>query len=125
MTGQFRAVFADAGQNDANQAACCNCPCNSATLRPNSARCRALERGRAGSDGCPSTAARLERHRGIFDRRPEVAECSFGTIERRKYGTHYLMRGLEKVRSDLSLTKLAHNFSRVLTLSKAMSSKRR
>src|SRR5918911_2785554 len=60
--------------------------------------------------------ARLAKRPDILDRRRETVEHPFGTIKQwMDHGT-FLMRGLEKVRAEFSLTALAYNIRRVLNL---------
>lgn len=61
-------------------------------------------------------AARLARRPGILDRRRESVEHPFGTIKQWMYQGAFLMRGLERVRAEFSLTALAYNIRRVLNL---------
>ena len=51
-----------------------------------------------------------------FKLRKTLAEHPFGTIKRWFGYTHFLMKGLEKVRGEWSLTTLAYNLKRVLNL---------
>jgi hypothetical protein len=51
---------------------------------------------------------------GILDRRRESVEHPFGTIKQWMSQGAFLMRGLEKVRAEFSLTALAYNLRRVL-----------
>ena len=60
--------------------------------------------------------ARLAKRPDILDRRRETVEHPFGTIKQwMDHGT-FLMRGLEKVRGEFSLTALAYNLRRVLSI---------
>ena len=61
-------------------------------------------------------AARLAKRPGVIDRRRETVEHPFGTIKQWMNQGAFLMRGLEKVRADFSLTALAYNLRRVLNL---------
>src|ERR1700745_253249 len=61
-------------------------------------------------------AARLTQRPCILDRRRETVEHPFGTIKQWMYQGAFLMRGLEKVRAEFSLTALAYNLRRVLNL---------
>ena len=61
-------------------------------------------------------AARLALRPGILGQRREVVEHPFGTIKQWMYQGAFLMRGLEKVRAEFSLTALAYNIRRVLNL---------
>ena len=63
-------------------------------------------------------AARLKAHPEILDRRRESVEHPFGTIKQWMNQGAFLMRGLEKVRAEFSLTALAYNLRRALNLVK-------
>ena len=60
--------------------------------------------------------ARLAQRPDILDRRRESVEHPFGTIKQWMNQGAFLMRGLEKVRAEFSLTALAYNLRRVLNL---------
>jgi transposase len=60
--------------------------------------------------------ARLAKRPGVLDRRRETVEHPFGTIKQWMNQGAFLMRGLEKVRAEFSLTALAYNLRRVLNL---------
>ena len=60
--------------------------------------------------------ARLAKCPGVVDRRRESVEHPFGTIKQWMNQGAFLMRGLEKVRAEFSLTALAYNLRRVLNL---------
>ena len=51
-----------------------------------------------------------------FALRKQLVEHPFGTIKRWMGYTHFLLKGLEKVRTEWSLTALAYNLKRVLNL---------
>ena len=59
---------------------------------------------------------RLAKRPGILDRRHETVEHPFGTIKQWMCQGAFLMRGLEKVRGEFSLTALAYNLRRVLNI---------
>ena len=61
-------------------------------------------------------AARLAQRPGVLDRRRETVEHPFGTIKQWMNQGAFLMRGLEKVRAEFSLTALAYNLRRVLNI---------
>jgi transposase len=61
-------------------------------------------------------AARLRAQPHKFKLRKTLAEHPFGTIKRWFGYTHFLLKGLEKVRCEWSLTTLAYNLKRVLNL---------
>jgi transposase len=60
--------------------------------------------------------ARLAQRPSVLDRRREAVEHPFGTIKQWMNQGAFLMRGLEKVRAEFSLTALAYNLRRVLNL---------
>jgi transposase len=60
--------------------------------------------------------ARLAKRPGVLDRRRETVEHPFGTVKQWMNQGAFLMRGLEKVRAEFSLTALAYNLRRVLNL---------
>ncbi|PYE93275.1 DDE family transposase [Rhizobium sp. PP-F2F-G38] len=61
-------------------------------------------------------AIRLAARPGILDRRRESVEHPFGTIKQWMYQGAFLMRRLENVRGEFSLTALAYNIKRAITL---------
>jgi transposase len=61
-------------------------------------------------------AARMKAQPEKFKLRKQLAEHPFGTIKRWFGYTHFLLKGLEKVRCEWSLTALAYNLKRVLNL---------
>jgi transposase len=61
-------------------------------------------------------AARMKAQPGKFKLRKQLAEHPFGTIKRWFGYTHFLLKGLEKVRCEWNLTTLAYNLKRVLNL---------
>ena len=60
--------------------------------------------------------ARIARRPDILDRRRETVEHPFGSIKQWMNQGAFLMRGLQKVRAEFSLTALAYNLRRVLNL---------
>ena len=61
-------------------------------------------------------AARLAKRPGILIIRKSTVEHPFGTIKQSMNQGAFLMRGLEKVRAEFSLTALAYNLRRAITL---------
>jgi transposase len=61
-------------------------------------------------------AARMRAQPHKFKLRKTLAEHPFGTIKRWFGYTHFLLKGLTKVRTEWSLTTLAYNLKRVLNL---------
>ena len=60
--------------------------------------------------------ARIAQRSDILDQRRETVEHPFGTIKQWMNQGAFLMRGLEKVRAEFSLTALAYNLRRVLNI---------
>jgi transposase/IS5 family transposase len=60
--------------------------------------------------------ARLVKRPDVLNRRREMVEHPFGSIKQWMNQGAFLMRGLEKVRAEFSLTALAYNLKRVLNL---------
>ena len=61
-------------------------------------------------------AARLKARPEILDRRREIVEHPFGTIKQWMNQGAFLMRGLDKVRAEFSLTALVYNLRRALNI---------
>jgi len=59
---------------------------------------------------------RLKANPEILRQRREIVEHPFGSIKQWMNQGAFLMRGLEKVRAEFSLTALAYNMTRVLTI---------
>jgi transposase len=95
----------------ANARACRDCP-----LRT---RCtnnyRAVSR-LENEDALDRMAARLGQRPDILARRREIVEHPFGTIKQWMNQGAFLMRGLEKVRAEFSLTALVYNLRRALNI---------
>ena len=97
----------------ANQAACGDCPLRPRCTTPAIAHgIAAGARGRAGPHGGSPEGERPE----ILDRRRETVEHPFGTIKQWMNQGAFLMRGLEKVRAEFSLTALVYNLRRALNI---------
>jgi transposase len=96
----------------ADPAACRDCP-----LRPRctDASFRAVSRLEH-EDALDRMAARLKARPEILDRRRETVEHPFGTIKQWMNQGAFLMRGLEKVRAEFSLTALVYNMRRALNI---------
>jgi transposase len=60
--------------------------------------------------------ARLAKRPDVLSRRREMVEHPFGSIKQWMNQGAFLMRGLEKVRAEFSLTALAYNLRRVFNL---------
>jgi DDE family transposase len=59
---------------------------------------------------------RLAKRPEVLNQRRETVEHPFGSIKQWMNQGAFLMRGLEKVRGEFSLTALAYNLRRVLNL---------
>jgi len=62
------------------------------------------------------TQQRVEAHPEIMKLRQQLVEHPFGTIKFWWDHSHFLMKGLEKVRAEFSLSTLAYNIRRVLNI---------
>jgi len=61
-------------------------------------------------------AARLKARPEVLDRRRESVEHPFGSIKQWMGQGAFLMKGLENVRAEFSLTALAYNMRRVINI---------
>ena len=98
--------------NYVNKLACDDC-----TLRPRCTGGRFRSVSRLENEAVlDRMQARLAAHPQVLDQRRETVEHPFGTIKQWMYQGAFLMRGLEKVRGEFSLTALAYNLRRALNL---------
>jgi hypothetical protein len=63
-----------------------------------------------------SREERIATRPDLIDRRREIVEHPFGTIKQWMNQGAFLMRGLEKVRAEFSLTALVYNLFRALNI---------
>jgi hypothetical protein len=61
-------------------------------------------------------AVRLKTRPGILDTRRDIVEHPFGSIKQWMNQGAFLMRGLDKVRAEFSLTALAYNMRRAINI---------
>ena len=61
-------------------------------------------------------AARLKARPELLDRRRETVEHPFGSIKQWMNQGAFLMRGLDNVRGEFSLTALVYNLRRALNI---------
>ena len=59
---------------------------------------------------------RLDENPQAMRQRRETVEHPFGTIKARMGATHFLMKTLPKVASEMALSVLAYNLTRVMTI---------
>ena len=59
---------------------------------------------------------RVEARPDILRKRKAIVEHPFGTMKRPMMQDHFLMKGLQKVRCEFSLSALAYNFKRVIAI---------
>lgn len=59
---------------------------------------------------------RMKEHPEIMEKRKQIVEHPFGTIKFWSDQRHFLMRGLENVRGEFSLTSLAYNIKRAINI---------
>jgi len=98
--------------NYANKQACRDCPIRSRCTN-NSFRSVSRMENEAVLD---RMQARLAQRPDVLEQRREAAEHPFGTIKQWMNQGAFLMRGLQKVRGEFSLTALAYNVRRVLNI---------
>jgi Transposase DDE domain len=67
-------------------------------------------------DALDRMAQRLAARPDILDRRREIVEHLFGSIKQWMNQGAFLMRGLDKVRAEFSLTALAYNLRRAINI---------
>ena len=60
--------------------------------------------------------ARLDRNPDAMRTRRETVEHPFGTIKMRMGATHFLMKTLPKVATEMALCVLTYNLTRVLNI---------
>jgi transposase len=92
---------------------CRNCPLKSRCTRNKGNRTITREEG---EEIMEAMAVRVTAQPEKMKLRKQLAEHPFGTIKRWFGYTHFLLKGLEKVRCEWSLITLAYNLKRVLNL---------
>jgi transposase len=95
----------------ANASACRDCPLRTRCTNTYRAVSR-LEN----EDALERMEERIAERPDLLDRRREIIEHPFGTIKQWMNQGAFLMRGLEKVRAEFSLTTLAYNLRRALNI---------
>jgi transposase len=103
--------------NYANRQACRDCPLRSRCTN-NSFRSVSRMENEAVLD---RMQARLAQRPQILEQRRTAVEHPFGTIKQWMNQGAFLMRGLEKVRGEFSLTALAYNLRRALNMRASLS----
>ena len=98
--------------NYANRKACRDCPLR-ARCTDNQFRTVSRLENEAVLDRMQE---RLAKRPEVLNQRRETVEHPFGSIKQWMHQGAFLMRGLEKVRGEFSLTALAYNLRRVLNL---------
>jgi hypothetical protein len=97
----------------ANPSACRVCAIRSRCCTPRSPRKVSRLENEAALD---RMEARLRQRPEILARRRETVEHPFGSIKQWMNQGAFLMRGLDKVRAEFSLTALAYNLRRVINI---------
>jgi transposase len=94
-----------------NLAACRKCP-----IKEQCTRSRFRQIGRRMNEAVAERQAqRLKEHPEMMVRRKSIVEHVFGSLRNWDHD-HFLMKGLEKVRAEFSLSALTYNLRRVLNL---------
>ena len=98
--------------DDCNREACRACP-----LRPHCTHNSYRRVSRLGNEAVlDQMEARLAARPELLDQRREIVEHPFGTIKHWMNQGAFLMRGLENVRAEFSLTALAYNLRRAINI---------
>src|SRR5208283_2712581 len=94
----------------------CHPSCSCSRGEPN--RAKMVVRGRAGELPLPTEAVqeRLDKNPEAMRVRRETAEHPFGTLKARMGTTPLLMKTLPKVATEMALSVLAYNFTRVMNI---------
>jgi len=92
--------------------------CGRCALKP---RCTRNKDGRkltrwVHEDLLETMAQRLGRARALYAQRKALSEHPFGTMKRAMDQGYFLLKGLENVRGEFSLTSLAYNLKRVINI---------
>ena len=61
-------------------------------------------------------ARRVKENRQLMKQRQQLSEHPFGTIKRSMMSSYFLMKGIKKVATEMSLTVLAYNMKRVINI---------
>ena len=88
---------------------------------PLKARCTTNQRGRritrwVDEKFLEDMARRVRARPELMRRRQQLSEAPFGTIKRAMGHSYFLMRGLNKVGAEMSLTVLSYNLKRVINI---------
>jgi hypothetical protein len=67
-------------------------------------------------DAIDRMQARMKQHPEIMKKRKQIVEHPFGTIKFWNHQNAFLMKGLQKVRAEFSLSTLAYNMKRVINI---------
>ena len=98
--------------DDCNREACRACPLRPRCTHNSYRRVTRLENEAV----LDRTEARLTARPELLDQRREIVEHPFGTIKHWMDQGTFLMRGLENVRAEFSLTALAYNLRRAINI---------
>lgn len=90
--------------------------CRACALRPSCTKDVCAVSRLENEDALDRMAERLKARPEILDRRSEVVEPPFGTIKQWVNRGAFLMRGLQNVRAEFSLTALVYNLRRTLNI---------
>ena len=90
--------------------------CRVCTLRPRCTKDVRIVSRLENEDALDRMAERLKARPELLNRRREIVEHPFGTIKQWMNQGAFLMRGLDKVRAEFSLTALVYNLRRALNI---------
>lgn len=113
LTYRFSTVEQGRGMRYYSTSACGNC-----ALKPRCTRNKESRRITRWEQEAVLEAMeqRLKQHPELGTRRKAIVEHPYGTMKRGMDQGYFLMRGLQKVRTEFSLTVLAYNIKRVINL---------
>lgn len=94
---------------------CAACPLKGQCL-PEKTPCRTVSRWEHEDRLAAHRQRMAEKGQAMMALRAQLCEHPFGTLKRWCGWTHFLLRGLVKVRAEFSLLMLAYNFKRVLSI---------
>jgi hypothetical protein len=94
-----------------NKPACKECPFNSECTGKN--KYRSIVR-KKGNDILDRADLRHKENEDLYKLRQQIVEHPFGTIKRTMNGGYYLLRSIEKVKTETSLLLLGYNIKRTI-----------
>ena len=91
---------------------CSSCPLQAKCTKSNARRIKRWEHEQV----LETAEADLKRNPDALRLRKQIVEHPYGTIKHRMGATHFVMKGLENVKAEMSLHVLAYNLTRVINI---------